>query len=136
MRGGDISNESPKRIFVTLECVLTEKISEHKVLGIFKTEKVEYEYNILGLNKLWNFSGRLGVALDLVGIGRSEKEMEEILEDLNNTGSNPFSRTYAYDTIDALVAQLPYRPDLAGVIDAPANALRYGSWYIDMNRAF
>jgi hypothetical protein len=137
MRGGDISNESPKRVFVTLDCIIEVVDKEHKLLGMpfLKVNRKEYEYNILSLNKLWNFSGRLGLALDIAGIGRSQEDMDRVLEDLNNTGANPFSRAYGFDSIDALVSQLPYRPDLAGVIDDPKNALRYGSWYIDMNRA-
>lgn len=135
MRGGDISNESPKRIFVTLEVVMQEEEVDRKFLGFIPLKSKEYSYNLLALNSLWHFSGRIGVALDLVGFGRTDKDMEDILEDLNNTGANPFSRAYAYDTIADLVGQLPYRPDLAGVIDLPVNALRYGSWYIDLNRA-
>jgi hypothetical protein len=44
MRGGDISNEVPMRVIVTLDCILDRKPEMKKVLGI-PVFKEEVTYN-------------------------------------------------------------------------------------------
>jgi hypothetical protein len=134
MKGGDISNESPKRIAVAMECVVDATPVVEKVLGIIPTSHIEYTYNRANLSKIWHFSSDRGVIMELVGFGYSQKDMDEVLEDLNNLGTNPFTYAKAYERISDLVNELPYRPELVGVVDLPQNALRYGSWYIDIWR--
>lgn len=136
MQGGDISNGSPGRIIATLETFLDKEVVEEKLLGIFKRDVVEYSYNRAYISRLWHFSAKAGVVLELVGYGRSQKEMDQILEDLNNMGTNPFGYSKAYGSIEELVSEMPYRPELIGVVDIATNALRYGSKYIDIGRIF
>jgi hypothetical protein len=61
--------------------------------------------------------------------------MDEVLEDLDNLGTNPFNYSKAYRVPADLVAELPYRPELKHVIDIPERGLRYGHWYLDMGAA-
>lgn len=133
MRGGDISNKVPLRVAVTLDCILDKKPSVKKVLGIpvFSEESV---YNRQQLSFFWRFAEKFSYTLELVGFGYSQKEMDDVLEDLDNLGTNPFNYAIAYPVISDLVAELPYRPELMGVVDIPSRGLRYGSKFIDVGR--
>lgn len=134
MRGGDISNEVPGRAVVTIDCFLDRETVVDKVLGFFKVPREEITYNMLMLNRLWRFSSQSGYSMELVGFGYSQKEMEAVLEDLDNLGPNPFNYSKAYNSPADLVGELPYRPEVACVIDIPERSLRYGGRYLDLGR--
>lgn len=136
MKGGDISNETPGRIVVVLDLILEHKDVTEKILGVFSKHSVEVSYNRMFLSKLWHFSGKIGVALELVSYEYSQTQMDEVLEDLNNLGTNPFAYAKAYPDITSLISEMPYRPELLGVVDTPERALMYGSKYIDIERVF
>ena len=131
MRGGDISNEVPPRMLVALDCILNRELKITKVLGI-PVPKEEITYSRISLAMFWRFAEKYGYTLELVGFGRTEKEMDEVLEDLHNLGTNPFSYSTAYNVVADLVAELPYRPEVKNVIDIPSRGLRYGHWYLDL----
>jgi hypothetical protein len=134
MKGGDLSNEVPKRAVVTLDCFLDRTPVLKKVFGIVPYTSEDVTYNRAMLARFWNYSSNSGYLLELVGFGYSQKEIDEIMEDLDNLGANPFRYGKAYNVISDLVSELPYRRDVACVIDVPTNALRYGSWYYDLGR--
>jgi hypothetical protein len=131
MRGGDISNEVPPRILVALDCILKRETVVTKVLGI-GVPKTQTTYSRLSLAMFWRFAEKFGYTLELVGFGISQTEMDNILEDLHNLGTNPFSYATSYYVVADLVAELPYRPEVRNVIDVPDRALRYGHWYLDV----
>ncbi len=133
MRGGDISNEVPKRVAVTLDCILDRRPSVKKVLGV-PVFSEESTYNRQSLSLFWRFAEKHGYSLELIGFGYSKKEMKEVLEDLDNLGTNPFNYANAYPVVADLVAELPYRPELKGVVDIPSRGLRYGSKYLEMGK--
>lgn len=133
MKGGDISNEVPLRVSVTLDCIVDKKPSVRRFLGIPIMEE-EITYNRAALSNFWRFSQKYGYSLELIGFGYTKKEMKEIQEDLDNLGTNPFNYFLSYKTISDFVGELPYRPELVGVVDTPDRGLRYGSKYIDMGR--
>jgi len=58
--------------------------------------------------------------------------MDRVQEDLDNLGTNPFNYYHAYPVVADFVAELPYRPELKGVVDIPERGLRYGSKYINI----
>lgn len=131
MRGGDISNEVPPRVLVGLDCILDKGIKLNKVLGIsIPTEEVTYSR--LSLAMFWRFADKFGYTLELVGFGYSQKEMDEVLVDLDNLGTNPFNYATAYLVVADLVAELPYRPEVKHVVDIPERSLRYGHWYLEI----
>jgi hypothetical protein len=134
MRGGDISNEVPKRVIVTLDCILDRRLSFKKVLGIAIPEE-EVSYNRLALATFWRFKDTYEYSLELVGFEYTQLEMDEVLEDLDNLGTNPFNVAKAYNVVADLVAELPYRPEVKNVIDIPERGLRYGHWYMDLGQA-
>lgn len=133
MKGGDISNEIPLRVAVALDCIIDRRPVSKKVLGIpvFSEESI---YNRQSLSLFWRFAEKHGYRLELVGFGYTQKEMDEVLEDLDNLGTNPFNYALAYPVVADLIAELPYRPELKGVVDIPSRALRYGSKFIDVGR--
>lgn len=131
MRGGDISNEIPQRVLVTLDCIVDRTPAVRRVLGIPIFEQ-EATYNRQSLSMFWRFGEKQGYTLELVGFEFSDKDMKRVMEDLDNLGTNPFNYASAYNVVADLVAELPYRPEVKGVIDIPSRGLRYGSWFIDM----
>lgn len=133
MKGGDISNEVPLRVSVAVDCIIDKKPSVRRFLGIPIMEE-EISYNRSALSLFWRFSQRYGYSMELVGFGYTKKEMREVQEDLDNLGTNPFNYYLAYSTVSDFVRELPYRPELIGVVDVPERALRYGSRYIDLGR--
>jgi hypothetical protein len=133
MRGGDISNEVPLRVVVTLDCILFKRPTVKKILGI-PVFGEESQYNRQSLSLFWRFADKYGYTLELVGFGYTKKEMDEVLEDLNNLGTNPFNYVNRYNSVADLVAELPYRPELKGVVDIPTRGLRYGGKYLEMGR--
>ena len=134
MRGGDLSNETPKRVAVTIDCVLNRTPVIKKLLGLIPYTQEEIEYDRAMLSRFWRYSADSGYILELVGFGYSPKEMQEFMDDLDNLGTNPFNYVKAYKVIADLVAELPYRNELICVIDIPTRAMRYGSWYYDLGR--
>jgi hypothetical protein len=133
MKGGDISNEIPLRVAVAVDCILDRRPVIKKVLGI-PVFSEESTYSRQSLALFWRFAEKFGYRLELVGFGYTQKEMDEVLEDLDNLGTNPFNYALAYPVVADLIAELPYRPELKGVVDIPSRALRYGSKFIDVGR--
>lgn len=131
MQGGDISNGVPLRVAVTLDCIIDRNPTFKRVLGIpVFGEEVSYSRQSLSL--FWRFADKYGYVLELVGFELSDKEMKRVQEDLDNLGTNPFNYFMAYNVVADLVAELPYRPELVGVVDIPSRRLRYGSKFIDL----
>jgi hypothetical protein len=64
----------------------------------------------------------------------SEEKLTLLTDMLDNMGTNPFRYFTSYSSISQLVSELPYRPEVLGVVDAPKNLLRYGSWGLEFNR--
>jgi hypothetical protein len=134
MQGGDLSNEMPRRVAVSIDCFLDREPVIKKLLGFIPSASEKVTYNRGMLSRFWNYSTVNGLILELVAFDYSQKELEEIMEDLDNLGTNPFRYAKAYNVVSDLVAELPYRNELLCVIDIPSRALRYGSKYYDLGR--
>jgi len=133
VQGGDISNKVPLRVAVSLDCIIDVKPSVKRVLGI-PVFGEEATYNRQALSMFWRFAEKFGYVLELVGFGYSEKDMNNVMEDLNNLGTNPFNYGVSYNVVADLVADLPYRPELVGVVDISERGLRYGGKFIDLGK--
>jgi hypothetical protein len=68
VRNGDISNEVPQRVIVTLDCVIDRAPTVKKVLGI-PVFGEESQYNRQSLSLFWRFADKYGYTLELVGFG-------------------------------------------------------------------
>ena len=133
MRNGDISNELPKRILVTTDAF---SIVESNITKRFKViPKVNKELKIRKdiLSRFYLFTSKKGVTLELISYAINDEDLAELLLTLDAMGTNPFRYSRAYDSIEAVVNDLPYRPEVLGVIDSPKNLLRYGHWGMDFN---
>lgn len=130
MQNGDISNALPIRALVTAD-VITDSYEETKrVLGIPRVKK-RVEYNRLVLSHLYMVTVRRGWTMELISFSHSEKELADLVLYLDKFGTNPFRYATAYKNVQKLVDELPYRPEVIGVIDLPERLLRYGRWGLD-----
>jgi hypothetical protein len=131
MQNGDISNELPVRIIVTTDVFLQTELKIQKKLKVFKVPKVEQSVNRQMLSKLYIYTTRKGVTLELASFTMDEVDLGEFMDKLDNMGTNPFRYYTSYESLEHLVAELPYRPEVAGVMDIPSRLLRYGHWGLD-----
>lgn len=130
MQNGDISNALPMRVLVTADVIIDTYDEKKRVLGIPRVKK-RVEYNRLVLSHLYMVTVRRGWTMELVSFSHSEKELADVVIYLDKFGTNPFRYATAYKNIDKLVEELPYRPEVIGVIDMPQRLLRYGRWGLD-----
>lgn len=131
MQNGDISNALPPRFLVTLDVITDEYVDEQKLWRIIPVKRTKTHYNRLVLSHLYMVALKRGWTLELVGYGKTDEDMVEVMQYLDQYGTNPFRYASGYKSLDELVSQLPYRPEIAGVVDMPTNLLRYGSWGMD-----
>jgi hypothetical protein len=139
MQGGDLSNQTPPRLVVTWEALTEPVTEERRFLGI-KVGTTESRRIVPSmLLYLWRYTERAGVIVELVNFGVDQTEADRRLGVLDRRGANPMNYTVVYDDIEELIADLPYRPDVIGVLDQPANQARYGGLGIGvghLNRIF
>jgi hypothetical protein len=135
MKNGDISNVSSPQVIATTDVVikLVEEESR-RLLG----KKISYkvgDVDLLSANKLWILANNYGISLELAGLeseGWSEELLDKAFEKLERRVVNPFNYWQLYEDIEELVAALPYRPNLKGVIDKPERVARYGSAGVEL----
>lgn len=134
MRNGDISNELPKRILVVSDIFLTVELNVKKVLKIFPVAKVDKKIRRDILSYLYLYTTKQGVTLELVSYELSDDDLSKVIDMLDSMGTNPFRYFSSYESVNHLVAELPYRPEVVGVLDTPTRLLRYGHWGLDFNK--
>lgn len=134
---GDISNETPPRILVNLDYVLKRTVEGRKFLGIFNSPRRSTEYDVQALNILWRYRDKASVTLELFVAYWDQEWDENVLEEVHHQideyGTNPFSYYTTWRTFKEALAILPYRNEVAGVID-PERSWTYGSKALDVNR--
>jgi hypothetical protein len=146
MKGGDISNETPRRLIVNADVVGETDLYEKRrgLTGLLSRNKVWEEqkkrtpmrFDNRVLSHLWNFSSRNGLSVELVAFEDeqwAQADLDSIMERLDARGANPFNYAEVYPSLEDFVADLPYRPNLQGVVDLHNRAARYGSWYFSLN---
>jgi hypothetical protein len=131
MRKGDISNELPKRVIVTTDVFLKVNISVKKKYKVFSTTEKTKSVRRDILSRLYLFTTNRGVTLELASFDMNEEELSVFIDRLDNMGTNPFRYFTAYESVNHLVQELPYRPEVIGVLDTPDKLLRYGHWGLD-----
>jgi hypothetical protein len=137
MINGDISNETPPRIIVTIDVVVQSDVNTTKgVFGKPKTSRTVTGLNNAQLSKLWNAAFNYGLAIELAAFsadGWVQADVDKLMTRLDNRGGNPFNYAELYDSFQDLVSELPYRPNLKAVIDLSNQVAKYGSWGLDLN---
>lgn len=134
MRKGDISNELPKRVLVTTDIFIEKSVTIKKKFKIIPAPKVESKMNRGFLSYLYLYTTNKGVTLELVSFDHTEEELETLTLYLDKMGTNPFRYFTAYSSVEQLVDELPYRPEVIGVVDMPTRLLRYGHWGMELSR--
>ena len=135
MRKGDISNELPKRViiladtFVQMEMKITRK--KFKVIPVTSTN---IELNRTMLSRMYMFAQNIGYTLELASFSLSDEDLQKLVDKLDQMGTNPFRYFTHYSSVESLVDELPYRPEVVGVLDIPSRMLRYGHWGLDFNQ--
>ena len=137
MRGGDISNETPPRIIVTIDVAVQSELEETKPLfGKAKATRKITALNNAQLSRLWNASFTYGLAIELAAFeedGWGQESVNKLMNRLDNRGGNPFNYAELYPSFRDLVSELPYRTNLKAVVDLSDRVARYGSWGLDLN---
>lgn len=128
MRKGDISNELPKRILVTTDIIMDVEMTVKRRLLVIPSVKINKKFKRDALSYLYIFTSRAGVTLELVSFDLDDDGLAETIESLDKMGTNPFRYYTAYETVNHLVNELPYRPEVVGVVDVDSRLLRYGHW--------
>jgi hypothetical protein len=131
MLKGDISNELPKRVIVLSDVFLNTEVSIRKAFKLIPVPKVERFINRQPLSHLYLYTTRVGVTLELASFDMDTDALSSLMEELDNMGTNPFRYFTYYESINRLVSELPYRPEVIGVLDKPERQLRYGHWGLD-----
>jgi len=130
MYKGDLSNEVPKRVLVNLDILLIKATTVEKKFKLFPVKKTELGFDKFLMNKFYVYTTRAGVTLELISFEYDSDELEVIYNDMERVGTNPFRYHTSYPSPKKLVADLPYRPEVVGVID-PQHQLMYGKWGMD-----
>jgi hypothetical protein len=130
VKGGDLSNEVPPRLIVTLDVVSRRVQSVRGRWFPRVTEQLAWDPQLLSW--LWTWSMGRAVNLELAAVGVPETP-EKLEESLDEWGSNPFRWVVAYKDVEELVGQLPYRRDIYGVVDINERVLRYGGWAVTLS---
>lgn len=126
-----MSNELTKRVLVSTDVFISTNNTIKKILGIIPKVEVTYLLDRSVLSRLYLFADRTSYTLELIAFEMSEEDLAKIVEDIDSAGTNPFRYSTAYSSVGHLVADLPYRPEVAGVLDIPTRLLRYGHWGMD-----
>jgi hypothetical protein len=84
--------------------------------------------NVTSLLRLYLFTTKAGVTLEVVSFDLSDDELSKVMDTLDNMGTNPFRYFSSYESVNHLVSELPYRPEVLGVVDVDSRLLRYGHW--------
>jgi hypothetical protein len=117
-----------------MDIFMTVEVSVKKRFKVIPVPVVEKKLRRDILSSLYLFTTNRGVTLELVSYDLDEEELSASMEYIDKVGTNPFRYFSSYDSINHLMADLPYRPEVIGVIDAPNNLLRYGHWGLDFNQ--
>lgn len=128
MKNGDISNELPKRYLITTDIFLEINITVKKIAKLFPVPKVDKKFRRDILSFLYLFTTKAGVTLEVVSFDLSDDELSKVMGTLDNMGTNPFRYFSSYESVNHLVSELPYRPEVLGVVDVDSRLLRYGHW--------
>ena len=131
MYKGDISNDMPKRVLVAENLIILKQPRIEKKFKFIPTVKYDIVYDRILLNKLYQYTTKNNVTLELVSFEHDGEDLEIIYNELDRAGVNPFRGFSYYKSPKKLATDLAFRPEVIGVLD-PENQLVYGSFGLDL----
>ena len=132
MKNGDLSNDSPKRILVNTDIFTMTTTHLTKKFKLLPKVSHHVKYDTLALNKLYMFFLNNSVTLEMFSYDLSQDDLDRLHVELDRLGVNPFRYATAYKNSKTLMEELPYRPEIMGVVDIPSRQLIYGHWSYDI----
>jgi len=132
MYKGDIANDIPRRVLVTYEAVTLEYQIDKKFLGVKTGEVTRRRFDRVTLNRLWRYTSKSGVGIELVNLGADDEDLAVRQQELDQLGTNPINYLSHYRDMGDFLEELPYRPEVLGVLDTPDRQGMYGSRGIGM----
>ena len=114
--------------FISINIFLEINITVKKIAKLFPVPKVDKKFRRDILSFLYLFTTKAGVTLEVVSFDLSDDELSKVMDTLDNMGTNPFRYFSSYESVNHLVSELPYRPEVLGVVDVDSRLLRYGHW--------
>lgn len=133
MQGGDISNALPGRVIVTYDYITHEVPRAKKMLGIVVGTSHDRKVSSDTLSLLSRLTAKVDARLELVVFGSDDDGADQVLAEIDKRSWQPFNYARGYESPLALVSDLPYRPEVLGVIDAAERMPAYGSYGISMD---
>ena len=130
MYKGDISNDMPRRVLVNSKYLFIKTETVYKKFVFLKKRAENLTFDKFLLNKFYVYTTRNGVTLELISFEYNDEKLEIIFNEIDRAGVNPFKYHKHYASPRKLAADLPYRPEVIGVID-PEHQLMYGKWGLD-----
>jgi hypothetical protein len=124
----------PKRVIVLADAFLNLEVKTTKKRFRKAIEDKQVTFNRTTLSRLYVFAQNFGYTLELGSYSLRENDLEMLIENLDKMGTNPFRYFTYYGSVEKLVGELPYRPEVFGVLDIPERLLRYGHWGLDFTR--
>jgi hypothetical protein len=127
MQDNDLSSAPTRRIWVLSDVVLDiteEEVEERRWFRYTSQTKRIVGPDLGALSRLWRWSSSVGLRLELIFV--SEPSAPEVMDMLDRGAANPFSDYHVFEFRKDVANVLPYRPDIAGVIDSPEYTAMYG----------
>jgi hypothetical protein len=133
MYKGDISNDVPKRILIVSD-VFTDTTTYKIKSKLFftKTSQVS-KFNRGLLSKIYLVANNSPFTFEMTSIGMSQEDLTVSFNNLEREGTNPFRYCTAYDSVKDLINILPFRPEVAFVVDIASRKGMYGHWGLDIS---
>lgn len=133
MLGGDISNSVPGRILVTYDYITHDEPSPRKFLGVVVGVKHNLQVSSATVSTLARLADKVDARMELVVFGTDDTGADEVLADLDKRSWQPFNYARGYESSFDLASDLPYRPEVMGVIDLPERSAGYGTYAISLD---
>lgn len=132
MYKGDISNDVPKRILVVADVFTQVTEVETKTKIFFKKTTQIRKFNRGLLSKLYLVANNSSFIFEMVSFDISDEDLTVSFNNMEREGTNPFRYCNAYGSQKELISALPFRPEVAFVVDIPTRKGMYGHWGLDI----
>lgn len=133
MQGGDISNVIPGRIIVTYDYVTVDAPQPKRLLGVVVGTTHVRQISSATLSLLSRLTAKVDARLELAVFDADDDEADKVLAEIDKRSWQPFNYARGYNSPLELVSDLPYRPEVLGVIDVADRMPAYGSYGISMD---